>query len=163
MLCGLIQGQLTDFSASSKHNKYVLFGSSPPAVCQPWYISLKVCVLVVQIRPWHVLWLSPLVQHVFWGACEFYLPLVCCHSDWTRCRLRRWCVGQLCDTSLIFSFDPLIDWLQEQRINRAHKSRFHSPFWSGLDKASRPEVPVSSSPSSIWTYEHWRWLCAMVA
>lgn len=31
-------------------------------------------------------------------------------------------------------FDPLIDWLQERRINRAQKSRFRSPLWSGLDK-----------------------------
>lgn len=38
------------------------------AVCHPTYIPLKVCVLVVQIRPWHVLWLSPLLRLVSWGA-----------------------------------------------------------------------------------------------
>ena len=35
-----------------------------PAVCHLAYIPLKVCVLVVQIRPWHVPWLSPLLQLV---------------------------------------------------------------------------------------------------
>lgn len=75
-------------------------------------------------------------------AREFCLPPVCCHSDWTRWQLRQWCVGELCDTSLISSFDPLIDWLQEQRINRAHKSRFHSPLWSGLDKVQWPGLSV---------------------
>lgn len=84
-------------------------------------------------------------------ALEFCLPPVCCHSDWTRWRLRRWCVGELCDTSLISSFDPLIDWLQEQRINRAQKSRFHSPLWSGLDKVQRPGL---SAPPLHQLYGH---------
>ncbi|KAF3856149.1 hypothetical protein F7725_016872 [Dissostichus mawsoni] len=35
----------------------------------------------------------------------------------------------------------------EQRINRAHKSRFHSPLWSGLDKVQRPELSVPPLPS----------------
>lgn len=39
-----------------------------PAGCHPSYIPLKVYVLVVQIRPWHVLWLSPFLQLVSRGA-----------------------------------------------------------------------------------------------
>ena len=35
-----------------------------PPLCHPSYIPLKVCVLVVQISPWHVPWLSPLLQLV---------------------------------------------------------------------------------------------------
>lgn len=96
-------------------------------------------------------------------AWEFCLPPVCRHSDWTRWRLRRRCVGELSDTSHIFSFDPIIDWLQEQRINRAHKSAFHSPLWSGLDKNVEAWAFRSPFPSSIRTYGHWRWHCVMVA
>ncbi len=106
-----------------------------------------------------VFWLSRLDLSMCYGcplcsglspevlAREFCLPPVCCHSGWTRWQLRQWCVGELCDTSLISSFDPLIDWLQEQRINRAHKSRFHSPLWSGLDKVQRPGLSVPPLPS----------------
>lgn len=44
--------------------EYALSGGSLPAVCHLTYIPLKVCVLVVQNRPWHVPWLSPLLQLV---------------------------------------------------------------------------------------------------
>lgn len=55
-------------SGSSKHIWYSLLGVSLPALSHPSYIPLKVCALVVQIRPWHVLWLSPLLQLVSWNA-----------------------------------------------------------------------------------------------
>lgn len=45
-----------------------LLGGSLPAMCHPSYTLLKVCVLVVHIRPWHVTWLSPLLRLVSWGA-----------------------------------------------------------------------------------------------
>lgn len=124
-----------------------MYCGSLPAACHPSYIPLKVYVLVVQIRPWHVLWLSPLLQLVSWGAGLGVLPPSGLLSlNWTRWQLRQCCVGELYDTSLISFFDPLIDWLQEQRINRAHKSRFHSPLWSGSDKVERPELSIPPLP-----------------
>lgn len=44
------------------------WGASLPAASYPSHIPLKVCALLVQIRPWHVLWLSPLLQLVSRGA-----------------------------------------------------------------------------------------------
>lgn len=46
----------------------VVLGGCLAAAHHPSNILLKVCVLVVQIRPWHVLWLSPLLQLVSWGG-----------------------------------------------------------------------------------------------
>lgn len=47
---------------------FILLGGSSPDVSHPSYIPPKVCALVVQIRPWHVIWLSSLLQLVSWGA-----------------------------------------------------------------------------------------------
>lgn len=57
-----------DGRRSSRRVWYVLLGGALPAASHPSHIPLKVCALVVQIKPWHVLWLSPLLQLVSWGA-----------------------------------------------------------------------------------------------